>query len=80
MTDWLRGKYSTCNTGDGGLIFGLVIAPGVGNGNPVQYSCLSNPMDKRDWQATAHCITKELDMIERLNNSKIYVSVCVYGY
>ena len=33
-------------------------APQVGNGNPLQYSCLENPMDSGDWRATAHRATK----------------------
>ena len=36
-------------------------SPGEGNGNPRQYSCLENPMDKGAWQATIHGVTKELD-------------------
>ena len=36
-------------------------SPGEGNGNPLQYSCLGNPMDRGDWQATVHGVTKELD-------------------
>ena len=35
---------------------------GKGNGNPPQYSCLGKPMDRGDWQATVHGVTKELDM------------------
>ena len=41
------GKASTCNAGDLGLIPGLGRSPGEGNGNPLQYSCLENPMDRR---------------------------------
>ena len=37
--------------------------PGEGNGNPLQYSCLGNPMDRGAWQATVHGIAKELDMM-----------------
>ena len=33
-------------------------SPGEGNGNPFQYSCLDNPVDKEDWQATAHGVAK----------------------
>ena len=33
-------------------------SPGEGNGNPLQYSCLDNPVDKEDWQATAHGVAK----------------------
>ena len=32
--------------------------PGVGNGNPLQYSCLENPMEREDWQATVHDVAK----------------------
>ena len=52
------GKESTCNAGDLGLIPELERSPGEGNGNPLQYSCLENPMDRGAWQATVHGITK----------------------
>ena len=47
------------NPGDEGLIPELGRSPGEGNGNPLQYSCLGNPMDRGAWQATVHGITKE---------------------
>ena len=47
---------------DTGLIFGLGRFPGEGNGNPLQYSCLGNPMDRGAWWATVHGVTKESDM------------------
>ena len=43
-------KESACNAGDLGLIPGLGRSPREGNGNPLQYSCLENPMDKGAWQ------------------------------
>ena len=46
---------------DAGLISGLGKSPGGGNGNPLQYSCLENPMDRGAWQATVHG-SAELDM------------------
>ena len=46
------------------LIPQLEEPPGEGNGNPLQYSCLENPMDGGVWWATVHGITKELDMTE----------------
>ena len=52
------GKASACNEGELGSIPGLVSSPGAGNGNPLQYSCLENPMDRGDWQATVHGITR----------------------
>ena len=41
-----NGKESACNAGDPGLIPGSGRSPGEGNGNPLQYSCLENPMDR----------------------------------
>ena len=58
---WLSGKESTCNAGDSGLIPGLGGSPGEGNGNPVWYSCLENPMDRRTWRAAVHGVAKESD-------------------
>ena len=49
------------NAEDVGLILGLGRSSGEGNGNPLQYSCLGNPMDRGAWQATVHGVTKELD-------------------
>ena len=51
-------KVSAYNAGDPGSIPGLGRSPGEGNGNPLQYSCLENPMDRRAWQATVHGVTK----------------------
>ena len=47
-------KASACNVGDLGSIPGLGRSPGEGNGNPLQYSCLENPMDGGAWWATVH--------------------------
>ena len=52
------GKESACNAGDPGLIPGLGRSPGKGNGNPLQYSCLENPMDRGAWQAIVHGVAK----------------------
>ena len=49
-----EGKESTCNAGDMGLIHGSGRSSGEGNGNPLQYSCLENPLDRRAWWATVH--------------------------
>ena len=49
---------SACNAGDLGSIPGLGRSPGEGNGNPLQYSCLENPMDRGARQATVHGVTK----------------------
>ena len=47
-------KASACNVGDLGSVPGLGRSPGEGNGNPLQYSCLENPMDEGAWWATVH--------------------------
>ena len=49
------------NAGVPGLIPGLGSSPGEGNGNPLQYSCLGNPMDRGAWWVAVHGVTKELD-------------------
>ena len=47
-------KESACNAGDQGSISGLERSPGEGNGNPLQYSCLENSMDRGAWWATVY--------------------------
>ena len=49
---WLTDKESACNAGDMGSIPGLGRSSGEGNGNPLEYSGLESPMDKRAWQST----------------------------
>ena len=59
--DGSAGKESACNAGaarDVGLILGLRRSPGEGNGNPLQYSCLENPMDRGAWRASVHADTR----------------------
>ena len=66
------GKKSACNARDLGLILGLGRPPGEGNGYPLQYSCLKNPMDRGAWRAIVHRVTKELDTVQKvLSTGKI---------
>ena len=53
-----KGKAPACNAGDPGSIPGLGSSPGKRNGNPLQYSCLENPLDGRAWWATVHGVAK----------------------
>ena len=46
------------SAGDAGLILGSERSPGGGNGNPLKYSCLENPMERGAWQATVHGVAK----------------------
>ena len=59
------GKESACNAEDPGLIPGLGTSPGGGHGNPLQYSCLKNSMDRGPWWATVHGVSKS-NMTEQL--------------
>ena len=58
---WQSDKESTCQAEDTGLIPGLGRSPGDGNGNPFQYSCLGNSMDRGDCWAIVHGVPKKLD-------------------
>ena len=51
-------KNPLASAGDTGSIPGLGRSSGEGNGNPLQYSCLGNPMDRGAWQATVHAVSK----------------------
>ena len=55
---WLSSKESACDAGDAGLIPHSGQSPGEGNGKPLQYSCLGNPMDRGAWPATVHGFAK----------------------
>ena len=59
-------KASAFNTGDLGSIPGLGRSPRDGNGNPLQYSCLDNPMDRGAWWATVHGVTKSRTQLSDL--------------
>ena len=54
-----EGEASACNAGDLGSIPGSGRSPAEGNRNPLQYSCLGNPMDRGAWRATVHGVTKD---------------------
>ena len=54
------GKESAYEAGDQGSIPGIGRYPGEGNGNPLQYSCLENSMDREVWQATLRGVAKNL--------------------
>ena len=74
---WLRFpggsevKVSACNEGDLGSILGSGRSPGEGNGNPLQYSCLENPMDRGAWWATVHGVAQSRTRLKQLSSNSI---------
>ena len=68
-----EGKESTCNAGDSGSIPGLGRSAGEGNGNPFQYSCLENPMDRGAWWATVHGVTNSWGTTEPLRLCLLWI-------
>ena len=68
-------KESICKAADASLIPRLGRHPEEGNGNPFQYSCLGNLMDRGAWWATVYGVTKESDTTEQLNNHDLNVDV-----
>ena len=60
-------KKSACQAGNLGSVSGSGRSPGEGNGNPLQYSCLGNPVDRGVWRAAVHGVAEELDMTEQLS-------------
>ena len=60
-------KNPPANAGDTGSIPGLGRSPGVGGGNPLQYSCLKNPVDGGAWRATVHEVAKIQTQLKQLS-------------
>ena len=71
------GKESDLNVGNPGLIPGLGKSPGEGNSNPVQYSCLGNPIDRGAWWSSAHGVAKRLTQLsnEHFHFLHIYLQI-----
>ena len=68
------GKESACNARDAGLIPGLGRSPGEGNGYPLQYSCLENPMGRGAWWAAIYGVAQSRTQLKRLSSSS---SICI---
>ena len=71
---------SAGDSGDVGSIPGSGRVPREGNGNPLPYSCLEDPMDRGTWRATVHGVTKELDLTEHIGSqvSSSKNKICKY--
>ena len=68
-------KNPPANAGDSSLISGSGRSPGGGNGNPLQYSCLGNPMDRGAWRATVHGVAKSWTRLSTHTYSGTFSSV-----
>ena len=84
------GKKSACDVGDLGSIPGSGRSPGEGNGKPLQYSCLENPMGGGAWQAVVHGVTRVVydfaakptttsDKVSDTLEYQLTEGVCVFG-
>ena len=71
---------SACNAGDLGSIPGSGRYPGEGNGNPLQYSCLENPMDRGAWWATVHGVAKSQTWPSDFTFTLLIVSLPVHEH
>ena len=69
MPQWKESACSIGDEGEAGSVPVLGRSPGVWHGNPPQYSCLENSMDRGVWQVTIHGVTKELDTTEVTEHS-----------
>ena len=77
LTWWLSDKEPLCQCKRYGFNPWVGKSPGERNGNPLQYSCLGDPMDRGACQATVHGVAKESDMTQRLNNTT-YIHLYIY--
>ena len=67
------GEESACNAGDPSSVPGLGRSPGEGNGNPLQYSCMENPMDRGAWRAIVHGVAR---VRHDLATTPLYMYIC----
>ena len=75
---WWLTLVRNSSAGDSGLISGWGRSPGEGNGNPLQYSCLENPMDRGAWQATVHKVEKS--WTDWMTNTFTFRYIYLYGW
>ena len=69
----VKNLPASADVRDMGLIPGLGKSPGIGNGNPLQYSCLEDPMDRGIWQATVHRVAQSQIQLKQLSITHIHI-------
>ena len=85
LSGWLSGKESACQrsrSGDAASVPGSGRSPGVGNSNPLQFSCLEHSMDRGAWRATVHGVAKsqtQLSMPERMISASFEKTAACYN-
>ena len=73
------GKESACSAGDWGSVHASGKSPGEGNGNPLQYYCLGNPIDRGAWWATVHGVAKSgTGLSNTFTFTHIHISLCIH--
>ena len=77
---WLSGKEFSCQCRRPRFDPRLGRCPGEGNGNPLQYSCQENPMDRGAWHTTIHGAAKEVDVTEWLSHKLRRKLACIHGW
>ena len=86
FSDASVGIESACDVGDGSLIPRSGRSHGGGNGNPVQYSCLKNPMDRGTWRAIVQRVTESQTQLsnfhfsKKLKQTSIFFSLLIFFY
>ena len=77
--DGSDSKESACNARDPGLILGSGRSPGGGHGNPLQSSCLENPMDRGAWWATVRGVTESQTGLNTQHGTYIYIYIYIHA-
>ena len=76
LPGWLSGKESSCSAENASLIHGLRRSPRGGHGNPFQYSCLENFMDRRAWRSLVRRVAKSQTQLKQLS---AHTHAYIYG-
>ena len=77
LPQWFRDQESTYSAGHPGLVTGPARSPGGGNGNPPQYSCLENSMERGAWWVTVHWVANSQTWL-RDNNKNIWILIPIW--
>ena len=80
LPQWFSGKACACNAGDLSSITGLGRSLGIGNGNPLQYSCLENSMDRGAWWDTVHGVTNSQTRLIKWSHTHLFSRAAITKY